>query len=124
MLLSKKKSLVLSEYYYERSTALSLCVCLCACRFGAVARLSTLTQRKPSLLLKAQKKMFCLGSLSQPFFLIICYPKQSPLFFGKRRSLLFSSLLCVPRGGGGVVVAVVVRSLTEEKEDDIYQRRR
>ena len=51
MLLSKKKSLVLSEYYYERSTALSLCVCVSVCvsfrRGGAsVDDFDTMTEEK------------------------------------------------------------------------------
>ena len=89
-----------------RALYCSLSVCVCVRVVSARARLSTLTQRKPSLLLKAQKKTVCLGSLSQPFFLIICYPKQSPLFFWKRRSLRFSSLLFF------VYRAVVVVSLS------------
>ena len=129
MLLSKKKSLVLSEYYYERSTALSLCVCVSVCvsfRRGGASVDDFDTMKAFSSFKGAEKNGLFRVSFSTLFLSCVTLNKVLSFFLEKTfASLLFSSLLCVPRGGGGVVVAVVVRSLTEEKEDDtIYQRRR
>ena len=93
MLLSKKKSLVLSEYYYERSTALSLCVSVCVSfRRGGASVDDFDTMKAFSSFKGAEKNVLFRVSFSTLFF-IICYPKQSPLFFWKRHSLRFSSLL-------------------------------
>ena len=96
MLLSKKKSLVLSEYYYERSTALSLCVCVSVCvsfrRGGASVDFDTM--KAFSSFKGAEKNGLFRVSFSTLFLSYVTLNKVL-YFFGKDvrfASLLFSSL--------------------------------
>ena len=101
MLLSKKKSLVLSEYYYERSTALSLCVCVSVCvsfRRGGASVDDFDTMKAFSSFKGAEKNGLFRVSFSTLFLSCVTLNKVLS-FFGKDvrfASLLFSSL-CTAR---------------------------
>ena len=68
VLLSKKKSLVLSEYYYERSTALSVCVSVCVSFRRGGASVDFDTKKAFSSFKGAEKNSLFRVSFSTLFF--------------------------------------------------------